>query len=118
MQFTGGSMSTISTYDQMRLVGATARTMLVSAAAARWKVPVESLTTDDGVVIERNGGRRATYASLAEDAAKLPVPAKENVKLKDRSNFKYVGKPQKRLDNVVKVTGRAVFGSDVQPPRC
>ncbi|MEY4357116.1 MAG: hypothetical protein RL469_442 [Pseudomonadota bacterium] len=116
MQFTGGSMSTISTYDQMRLMGATARTMLVSAAAARWKVPVESLATDDGTVVERNGGRRATYASLAEDAAKLPVPAKENVKLKDRGSFKYVGKPQKRLDNVVKVTGRAVFGSDVQPP--
>lgn len=115
-QFTGGSMSTITTYDQMRLAGATARSMLVAAASAQWNVPPNALTTDDGVVIEPSSGRRATYASLAESAAALPVPAKENVTLKERARFKYIGKPQKRLDSVVKVTGRAVFGSDVQPP--
>lgn len=115
-QFTGGSMSTNSTYDQMRLMGATARSMLVAAAATKWQVSADKLSTDDGAVIDVASGRRATYASLAEAAAKQPVPAKENVKLKDRATFKYVGKPQKRLDSVIKVTGQAVFGSDVQPP--
>ena len=116
MQFTGGSMSTISMYDQLRLVGATARNMLITAAAAQWKVAASSLRTEDGVVIDAKSGRRATYASLAEAAAKIPVPAKESVALKDRKDFKYIGAKHPRLDSHLKVTGKAVFGSDVNPP--
>ena len=113
-QFTGGSMSQFTTYEALRQVGATARQMLVAAAAARWNVDAATLRTEDGVVTD--GARRASYGSLAEAASKLPVPAKEQVALKDPKQFRYIGKPQKRLDNRVKVTGKAVFGSDVDLP--
>ena len=112
MQFTGGSMSTTSTFEAMRQAGATARAMLLAAAAQQWKVDAATLRTDDGVVTD--GRRRATYGSLAALAATLPVPAK--VETKPRSDFKYVGKSQKRLDNLDKVTGRAQFGLDVDLP--
>ncbi len=113
-QFTGGSMSQFTTYEALRQVGATARHMLVATAAARWNVDPALLRTEEGVVTD--GARRASYGSLAEAASKLPVPAKEAVRLKDPKDFRYIGKPQKRLDNLVKVTGKAVFGSDVDLP--
>ena len=116
IQFTGGTLSTILSYDALREVGATARSMLLSAAAARWKVDVALLRTDNGVVTDSNGARRATYGSLAEAASQLPVPEKGKVALKDRKDFRYIGKSQKRLDNTVKVTGQAIFGSDVDLP--
>ncbi len=113
MQFTGGSTSTISTYEALRTVGANARYMLISAAATRWQVDATSLSTDNGVVFEILGKRRASYGSLASDAASLPLPKKGVVNLKERKNFKYIGKPQKRLDSLIKVTGKAIFGLDV-----
>jgi isoquinoline 1-oxidoreductase beta subunit len=113
-QFTGGSMSQFTTYEALRQVGATARAMLIAAAAARWNVDPASLRTEDGVVTD--GSRRASYGALAEAASKLPAPAKDTVRLKDPRDFRYIGKPQKRLDNRVKVTGQAVFGSDVDLP--
>lgn len=112
MQFTGGSMSTMTLYEPMRKVGATARQMLLAAAAAQWKVDAAQLRTEDGVVTD--GSRRASYGALAEAAAAMPVPT--NPPLKDRKDFKYVGKSQHRLDSPAKVTGKATFGIDVQLP--
>lgn len=112
LQFTGGSMSTLSTYEPLRQAGATARAMLIAAAAQQWNVEPATLRTEDGVVTD--GRRRATYGSLAAIAATLPMPGK--VALKPRSEFKYLGRSQKRLDNLEKVTGRAQFGLDVDLP--
>lgn len=114
-QFTGGSMSTMSTYEALRQVGGTARAMLVAAAAARWEVAADTLRTEDGVVIDARG-RRLRYGVLAEAAAALPVPAKETIRLKERGEFRYIGKSQKRLDSPAKVDGSAMFGIDVDRP--
>ena len=114
-QFTGGSMSTNTTYESLRHAGATARSMLVTAAATRWGVDAATLRTEDGKVIDA-AGRELRYGELAEAAAALPLPAKEIIRLKDPKTFSYIGKPQKRLDSRVKVTGEAVFGLDVDLP--
>jgi len=112
MQFTGGSSSSTTMYEPMRKVGATARAMLLAAAASEWKVDAATLRTDDGFVTD--GSRRASYGSLAEAASKQPQPV--TPALKDRKDFKYIGKPQKRLDNRMKVTGTATFGIDIDLP--
>src|SRR5688572_9237346 len=112
LQFTGGSMSTHSTYQPLREAGAKARAMLLAAAAERWSVDVSELRTDDGKVLR--GSRSLSYGSLADAASKLPVP--EKVTLKDQADFRYLGKPQKRLDSPMKVDGSAKFGIDVRLP--
>jgi len=112
-QATGGSTSIRSSYMAMRQAGATARAMLVAAAADTWKVDAASLSTSGGVV-SGPGGKKATYGELAAKAATLPVP--KEVKLKDPSNFKLLGKPTKRLDTPLKVNGTATFGLDVSIP--
>jgi isoquinoline 1-oxidoreductase beta subunit len=112
MQFTGGSNSTTSTFDALREAGAMARAMLLAAAAQDWGVDVATLRTDDGFVTD--GKRRASYGSLAAIAATLPAPGK--VELKSREQYRWIGKPQRRLDSVAKVTGRAQFGLDVDLP--
>ena len=112
VQFTGGSMSTITLYEPLRKVGAAARQMLLAAAAARWQLDAARLRTADGFVTD--GSRRASYGSLAEAASALPVPV--NPVLKDRRDFKYIGKSQPRLDSAAKVTGKATFGIDVSLP--
>src|SRR5687768_3013787 len=101
MQFTGGSMSTSTTYQPLREAGARARAMLLAAAAQRWSVDVAELRTDDGKVLR--GSKSLSYGALADAAAKLPVPDK--VSLKDPAEFRYLGKPQKRLDSPMKVDG-------------
>jgi isoquinoline 1-oxidoreductase beta subunit len=103
-QFTGGSMSTPSTYESLRQVGATARSMLVTAAAQYWKVDAATLRTDDGHVVDARG-RRLRYGSLLEAASELPVPAKDTLKMKDRSEFRYIGRPQKRLGEGRRLSG-------------
>jgi isoquinoline 1-oxidoreductase beta subunit len=112
LQFTGGSMSSMTLYEPMRKVGATARAMLLAAAASQWKVDATTLRTDDGFVTD--GRRRASYGSLAEAASAMPQPV--SPALKDRKDFKYIGKPQPRLDSRLKVTGQATFGIDVDLP--
>ena len=114
-QFTGGSMSVMTTYDALRRVGAQARTALVAAAAEQWNVDVITLTTDNGVVRDSRG-RRLRYGSLVDAANQLPLPDPTTVTLKDPSTFKYIGKPQRRLDSPIKVTGSATFGIDVIRP--
>lgn len=113
MHLTGGSNSIKHSYTQYRELGARARAMLVSAAAARWQVDAARLRTEAGHVIGP-GGRRLGYGELADDAMKLPVP--EAVVLKDPKQFKLVGKPTTRLDARAKSSGRHEFGIDVRRP--
>jgi len=112
VQFTGGSMSTHTTYLQLREAGARARAMLLGAAAKRWNVGVDSLRTENGRVF--SGKESLKFGELADAASKEPVP--EKVSLKDPAQFRYLGKPQKRLDSPMKVDGSAKFGLDMRVP--
>jgi len=113
MQMTGGSTSVWSEYDRMRKVGATAREMLIAAAARIWKVDRGSCRAQKGAVVH-SGGRKLTYGRLADEAAKMQVPKK--IKLKGAAEFKIIGRPTRRLDTPQKVNGSAVFGIDVKFP--
>jgi isoquinoline 1-oxidoreductase beta subunit len=114
MQGTGGSQSVNSAWKPMREAGATARVMLIAAAAQKWGVDPSECHAEDGAVIHAASKRRATYGGLAEAAAKVTPP--QNVTLKDPSQFKVIGKPFKRLDTPIKTNGRAGFGIDVRQP--
>jgi isoquinoline 1-oxidoreductase subunit beta len=112
MQMTGGSSSTWSEFERYRTVGATARDMLVRAAAERWKTEPARLRVESGHVVR--GAEKLSYGALAEAAAKLaPAPS---VKLKEAKDWKIVGKPTRRLDGPEKVNGKAQFGIDVKVP--
>jgi isoquinoline 1-oxidoreductase beta subunit len=113
-QITGGSTSTRSTFTELRQAGAVARSLLVAAAAARWKVTPDSCTVERGVIHHRASGRRLRYAQVAVAAGKLPDPG--DVKLKDASAFRLIGKPMARLDAHDKVRGATRFGIDVEVP--
>ncbi len=113
-QGTGGSTAIANSYEQMRRAGATARAMLVSAAAQQWKVPASQITVKNGVVSHAASGRKAGFGELAEAAAQLPVPA--NVKLKNPKDFTLIGRSAPRVDSVAKTTGRATFTQDVKLP--
>jgi isoquinoline 1-oxidoreductase beta subunit len=104
-----------NSWDQLRHAGAYARAMLVQAAANRWKVPASEITVSDGVVAH-SSGRKATFGELAAAAGKLPLPA--DVKLKDPSQFKLIGRETKlpRLDSHSKSTGAQQFAIDVMLP--
>ena len=115
-QDTDGSHSVRSFFDQMRQVGATARTMLVSAAAAKWGVSPNDCTTEPSLVVHKASGRKLSYGELAAAAAKLPVPTKENVRLKQRSEWRYIGKDSALFDLSDIVSGKATFGMDAQMP--
>ena len=112
-QITGGSTSVRDGWEKLRTGGAQVREMLISAAAAQWNVDRSTLRAENGMVLGANG-KKATYGSLAADAAKLPVP--EKVTLKDPKDFKIVGKRTLRLDSPAKVNGTAEFGIDVKLP--
>ncbi|MEO5677280.1 MAG: xanthine dehydrogenase family protein molybdopterin-binding subunit [Usitatibacter sp.] len=111
LQMTGGSSSVVNSYDQLRTVGAQARTMLMQAAADQWKVKLADVRAEKGFILGP-GGKKLSYGQLAEAAGKVPVPQK--VQLKDPKDFKLIGKPMRRLDSLEKVNGKAVFGLDVQ----
>ena len=110
MQMTGGSSSVINSWEQLRTVGAMARTMLVTAAANRWKVEPAACRASSGTVTGPTG-QRASYGELADDAAKLPAPAK--VVLQANKDHTIIGKPTRRLDAPAKVNGTARFGLDM-----
>ncbi|MGH9617662.1 MAG: molybdopterin cofactor-binding domain-containing protein, partial [Acidobacteriaceae bacterium] len=114
MQGTGGSTSIHSSWEPLRKAGATAREMLIAAAAQKWGVDASECQAENGEVVHMGSKRRATYGSLADAAAKLPPPT--DVKLKDAAAFKVIGKPMKRLDTPEKVNGRAKFGIDQRRP--
>ena len=113
-QATGGSTSVRAMYEPLRKAGATARTMLVAAAAQTWNVDPGSCRAEKGVVTHTPTGRTLTYGALAEKAAKVPVPAQ--VTLRDPKDFKLIGTPAKRLDTPEKVNGKAQYGIDVRVP--
>jgi len=109
-QQTGSSASVRISWDPLRKAGATAREMLITAAALEWGVPQSGCTAENSFVVHAASNRRLSYGELATKAAKLPIP---NVPpLKDPKEFKIVGKPIPRLDVVSKVDGTAVFGID------
>src|SRR5262245_13152416 len=111
-QLPPGSNSVRGMWKILRGAGATARAMLVTAAAQTWNVPESSLTTEKGEVVHKASNRRAKYGTLVDKAATLPVP--KDVKLKDPKSFTLMGKDVPRLDIPEKVNGSAVFGIDVK----
>lgn len=111
MQMTGGSTSTSQTYIPVRTAAASAKVMLLGAAAAKWGVPAAELEGVDGVVRHAASGRKETYGALAKDAAKQPIP--QDPPLKNPADFKVLGKKAIRTDARAKVDGTAVFGMDV-----
>jgi len=113
-QNTDGSHSIRSFYDAMRQAGATARFMLIQAAAQQWGVPATECETDLHVVVHRSTNRTAGYGELASAAAKLPVPKREELKFKARSAWRYVGKGEVSYDLEALVTGKAVYGMDAR----
>jgi len=112
MQMTGGSTTTWSEFDRYRTAGAMARDMLVRAAAAQWKTDPKRLHTEKGYVVR--GKQRLSFGQLAVAAQALTPPKK--VQLKDRKDWKILGKPMRRLDSPEKITGKAQFGIDVRLP--
>jgi isoquinoline 1-oxidoreductase beta subunit len=114
-QNTDGSRSMRHSFGPMRQVGATARLMLETAAAARWKVPVGEVEAKNHELIHKPSGRKLGYGDVAADAAKLPLPARENVKLKTPQQFRYIGKDNTRgIDLHDIVTGNTQYGIDTR----
>jgi isoquinoline 1-oxidoreductase beta subunit len=113
-QNTDGSHSIRSFYDAMRQAGATARFMLIEAAAQQWGVPTTECKSDLHVVVHTSTNRTLGYGELAGAAAKFPVPKKEDLKLKPRNAWRYVGKGQVSYDLEALVTGKAVYGMDAR----
>jgi isoquinoline 1-oxidoreductase beta subunit len=109
-----GSMSIRTSWDPLRKAGATAREMLVQAAAQTWGVDKSVCRAQSGFVINTSNNAKLSYGNLAGAAAKLPVPT--NVALKDPKQFRFIGKSIKRLDTADKVTGRTQFGIDARRP--
>ncbi|MBB4365626.1 isoquinoline 1-oxidoreductase beta subunit [Bradyrhizobium sp. CIR18] len=111
---TGGSRGIRSSQDYVRKGGATARVMLIQAAADAWKVPASECAAANSVITHTPSGRTTTYGKVAEAAAKLSPPA--DVKLKDPKDWKLIGKGVKRLDTVDKTTGAMIYGADIKLP--
>jgi isoquinoline 1-oxidoreductase beta subunit len=114
MQGTGGSSAVANSWEQLRKAGASARAMLVTAAAQRWKVPAAQIAVANGAVMHKASGRMASFGELARSAAEGVPPA--DVKLKDPKDFKLIGKRIARKDSVDKTTGRALFTQDIHLP--
>ncbi|MBA1378258.1 xanthine dehydrogenase family protein molybdopterin-binding subunit [Pseudomonas brassicacearum] len=113
-QDTDGSRSMRHWYEPMRRCGAAARTMLELAAAAQWKVPVGECHAQLHKVVHQPSGRELGYGELAAAASALPVPGRDSLRLKQPSEFRYIGKEASRaIDGADIVNGRAVFGADV-----
>ena len=114
VQGTGGSTSVRASWKPLLTAGATAREMLIEAAAQKWGVEKSACRAEKSFVINTASNARASYGSLAEAASKLTAP--KDVKLKDPKDFSLVGKPTKRLDTPDKTNGRAQFGIDARSP--
>lgn len=109
-QLTGGSGAVPHSWTRLRTAGATARYMLVQAAAQRWSVPAEECTTEKSFVIHAKSGKKAGYGELAEEASKITVP--KEVKFKDRKDYKLIGTKVRNVANKDIVRGKALFGLD------
>jgi isoquinoline 1-oxidoreductase beta subunit len=113
-QDTDGSHSIRDFFDVMREAGGTARLMLIEAAAAQWKVAPRDCETDLHEVVHRPTGRKLGYGALAAAASKLPVPRKEALRLKSKSQWRYIGKGHPSYDLTALCTGKAVYGMDAR----
>ena len=109
-QVTGGSGAVPHSWMRLRKAGATARYMLIAAAAKRWNLPETECSALDGFVLHASSGKKAGFGELAQDASKIPVP--ENVKLKDRKDFKLIGTAVRNVENKNILTGKPLFGLD------
>jgi isoquinoline 1-oxidoreductase beta subunit len=116
VQGTGGSTAIANSYEQMRKAGATARALLVSAAAEAWNVPAGEITIEKGVLKHAASNRQSGFGAFAEAAAKLPVP--ENAPLKNPADFKLIGREGavKKIDSADKTNGKAQFTIDIREP--
>jgi len=116
-QDTDGSHSVKGSFDLMRQVGGTGRAMLLSAAAAQWNVPAKDCSTEPHFVIHKASGRKLGYGELAAAASKLPVPKQEDLQMKTRAEWRYIGKESNALFDLPDiVTGKAIFGMDATMP--
>jgi isoquinoline 1-oxidoreductase beta subunit len=113
-QTSGGSSSVRELWMPIRKAGAAAREMLTTTAAKRWNLPVSECIAEDGKIWHKASGKSLSYGELADDASKLEIP--KEPKLKDPKDFKIIGKYNKRLDVPERVTGKAVYGLDVDVP--
>ena len=114
-QMTGGSNSTRAFWGPLRTAGATARMLLIQAAAKKWNADPATLRAEAGFVLGQ-GGRKLAYGDLAELAATLPPPAPDAIALKSPKDFKLLGKAAKRLDTPAKLNGSLKYGIDASPP--
>lgn len=114
LQGTFGSTGIRSSWQPLREAGATAREMLVQAAADRWGVGTAQCRAENGAVVNTVSNVQLRYGQLAEEASRLPVP--RDVALKPASEFKLIGKPTRRLDTMAKITAQATYGIDVRTP--
>ena len=115
-QFAGGSMSTPIGWEPLRRVGAAARQMLIAAAAKEWGASSDECSTETGRVTHQKSGKSAGYGDLADLAARTSAPKISEVKLKDPKTYRIIGKSQRGVDNHAIVTGKPIFGIDVEVP--
>lgn len=113
-QITGGSSTIRGSYQRLLKLGATARQMLINAAATKWNVSASECYAENGLVVHKSSGRKMHYGELVEAASKLTPP--QDVVLKDPKNYKIIRKPMPRQDTPSKVNGKAVFGLDKKLP--
>ena len=113
-QVTGGSSTVRSSYKHLLRIGASAREMLIEAAAKKWTVQQSDCYAENGKVFHKPSGKSFTYGDLVEDAAKLQPP--KDIQLKERKNYKIIGKPLPRKDIPLKTNGTAIFGIDKKLP--
>ncbi len=114
MQGTGGSSAMANSWEQLRKAGASARMMLVAAAAQEWKVAPGEITVVKGMVMHQASGRKASFGQLARAASNQPAPT--SLRLKDPKDFKLVGQRIGRKDSVEKTNGKAIFTQDIHLP--
>ncbi|MCI2283086.1 molybdopterin-dependent oxidoreductase [Colwellia sp. MSW7] len=115
-QNTDGSTSIRKFYDKLREMGASARTMLEQAAADYWNVSLDTVYAKDNYIVNKNTGGMLSFGDLAELASKKPLPAVESLKYKTAADFNYIGKPIPIVDLNDMVTGKTIYGIDVELP--